>query len=132
MEKNTRIVYINMDGEVGVRNVSPEYKSLQDLVGGLIEIPFISHKFTKNDIDIIINEEGKLLSLTPQIAIMERGKIVDIICGPVVFIGFEGETGNSVSLTYDQIEFLQTEIFNGRRAIVQLGDENYELFIIEL
>lgn len=132
MEKNTKIVYINIDGEVGVRNVSPEYQSLQDLVGGLIEIPFISEKLMENNIDIIINEEGKLLGLTPQIAIMNRGKIVDIICGPVVFIGAERETGNSVSLTYEQIELLQTEIFNGKRAIVELGGENYELFIIEL
>lgn len=55
--------------------------ALQDIVGGYIEVVYFSH-----DLAAVVNEEGKLLDLAPNFAI--RG---DILCGPVVFLGIDGE-----------------------------------------
>ena len=64
-------------------------KMLQDLVGGYIETVRIS-----DNIVMIMNEEGKLKGLEPNFFF---GALGDIIIGPVIIAGEDGEDFASLS-----------------------------------
>lgn len=96
--------------------------ALQEQVGGLIEIPHIVKAFNDLDIDMVINEEGKLLGLEPTLAILRGHKIVEIICGPVLFVSHDDE-GNTVSLNNNQSKYLMETVFKAEVVGIQIGDE---------
>mgnify|MGYP001769998867 CR=1 FL=1 len=71
--------------------------SFQKLVGGYIEcIPFPG----LDNVDIFLNEEGKLKDLTPNIWLPEYR---DILMGTFFVVGLDEEEGDSVSLTEEQV-----------------------------
>ena len=80
---------------VGIAN---DLKTLQDAVGGYIEVvrPF------EDDVCLIMNEEGKLLGLPQNRPIFIDGKFVDMIVGTFLVTGDGGE--DFCSLTPEQIE----------------------------
>lgn len=82
-------------------------KSLQKEVDGFIEIPYINEELYKNNIDIIINEEGKLDGLDPSIAVIDKetNEPLDLLVGNVLFTGFT-EEGETVGLTDEQISII--------------------------
>ena len=84
---------------------------LQNIVGGNIEIPNFVEEFSKNNIDMIINEEGKLIEgLEPSIFILnERNDVVDVIMGNVIFAGVDDE-GSTVGITDEQINIVKSVI----------------------
>ena len=64
-------VLILSNGELKEKEINNTLEELQKIVGGYIEIPFISKVFRDNIIDVIINEEGKYIEgLEPSIAIV--------------------------------------------------------------
>ena len=65
-----------------IRTIKDNLKTLQDLVGGHIEIVAI-----ERGVVMICNEEGKLLGLEPNFYAVEMN---DVIVGPVVFVGTRG------------------------------------------
>ena len=56
--------------------------------------------------DMIINEEGKVNRLQPQLAIYQDNKIVDVICGNIIFAS-ANEDGKTIGLTDEQIEIVK-------------------------
>ena len=100
------------NGELEVREIGNELKDLQEIVGGYIEIPPLSKVFAENGIDVIINEEGKLINgMKPEIAIVsgETTQILDIIYGNCIFASHD-EEGETVSLTAEQMEIVEEEL----------------------
>ena len=76
-----------------VIEISNELEKLQQLVGGYIEtIPY------KNNIIILLDEEGRLKDSEDNIVVSKYGMLV----GNIVFIGTEGE--DFTSLTEAQIQ----------------------------
>lgn len=70
-----------------IETIKNDLKTFQGLVGGYIE------KVSFNDsIDMIINEEGKLIGLEPNFATN-----YDIIVGTAIFVSHEGEEFSSLS-----------------------------------
>lgn len=65
------------------REIPNELKDLQNLVGGYIETVRVADSAV-----LIMNEEGKLRGLEPNFIL---GAIGDIIVGPVVIVGTDGE-----------------------------------------
>ena len=55
---------------------------------------------------MIINEEGKVNRLQPQLAIYQDNKIVDVICGNIIFAS-ANEDGDTIGLTDEQIEVVK-------------------------
>lgn len=105
-------VLVLSNGELKTQDIGTELEDLQKIVGGYIEIPFISKVFNDNGIDTIINEEGKLIGgLKPEIAIVneERGNILDIVYGNCIFASHD-EEGNTITLTEEQIEIINNEL----------------------
>lgn len=120
-------VLVLKDNEFIEKDIPNTLEALQKEVGGYIEIPYLSRKLSNADIDIICNEEGKLMGLQAEIALVNHnGNIIDVVCGPCVFASHD-EEGNSISLTASQMEivknmtnaFIQTK--NGVVAIKVLS-----------
>ena len=97
-------VLVLSNGKFESRDIDNTLESLQDIVGGYIEIPFISEKLYENGIDLIINEEGKLIEgLKTEIIIVrnETDDILDVIKGNCIFASHD-EYGNTIGLNKEQ------------------------------
>ncbi len=100
------------NGKLKQKNINNTLEALQEIVGGYIEIPFLSEIFFKNEIDIIINDEGKFIEgLNPEIAIVRKrdNQIVDIVYGNCIFASHD-EQGETVSLNDEQIKVITEEL----------------------
>ena len=100
------------NGEFTTQEITNELEDLQRIVGGYIEIPFLSKVFNENEIDIIINEEGKLIGgMKPEIAIVdeEKGRILDIVYGNCIFASHD-EEGNTTELNEEQTKIVMEEL----------------------
>ena len=98
MENMIKVLYKKPYGKIEEIEIKNDYKELQRLVDGWIEIvpmPGIE------GIDIILDEEGILKDLDPNFDIYEY---CDTIVGPVVIAGNDGY-GETISLTPEQIKF---------------------------
>lgn len=100
-----KVLVLN-DLELKEKEIDNSLKALQNEVGGYIEIPSFSRKLSENNIDMIINEEGKINRLQPQLAIYQDNKIVDVICGNIIFAS-ANEDGKTIGLTDEQIEIVK-------------------------
>lgn len=100
-----KVLVLN-DLELKEKEIDNSLKALQNEVGGYIEIPSFSRKLSENNIDMIINEEGKINRLQPQLAIYQDNKIVDVICGNVIFAS-ANEDGKTIGLADEQIEVVK-------------------------
>lgn len=105
-----------------VKEIKNELEELQKIVGGYIEIPYLSKRFFENGIDIIINEEGKFIEgLKPEIAVVNRdnNKVVDIVFGNCIFASHD-EEGYTTELTEEQMRIvlreMQTEVILSNNA----------------
>ena len=105
-------VLVLSNGELKEQEISNDLADLQKIVGGYIEIPFLSQKFLDNGIDVIINEEGKFIDgLKAEIAIVseERGTILDIVYGNCIFASHD-KAGETIGLTETQINLVKEEL----------------------
>lgn len=105
-------VLVLSNGELKETEIGTELEDLQKIVGGYIEIPFLGDKFHDKGIDVIINEEGKLIEgLKAEIAIVneEQGNILDIVYGNCIFASHD-EEGETIGLTEEQLEFVKEEL----------------------
>lgn len=104
-------VLVLENGMLEEKEIENTLESLQKIVGGWIEIPYISHRFREEVIDVIINEEGKMIGLEPQIAVInkDRNQIIDLIAGNCIFASHDKE-GNTIGLTNEQIEIIKEEL----------------------
>lgn len=76
-------------------------KALQQYVGGYIEIISLTDD---EDIDIVINEEGKLNGSVLNKFVMHDGQIVDALMGDIVIVGADNKTGETISVPSDKID----------------------------
>lgn len=95
-----------------VKEIENTLESLQKIVGGYIEIPFLSRVFTDNGIDVIINEEGKFIEdCKPEIAIVdgETKQVLDVVHGNCIFAS-HNEEGDTIGLTEKQLAIVLQEL----------------------
>ena len=105
-------VLVLSNGELKNQEIGNELEDLQKIVGGYIEIPFLSQKFLDNSIDVIINEEGKLIDgMKAEIAIVDEksGSILDIVYGNCIFASHD-EAGETIGLTEKQMQVVSEEL----------------------
>lgn len=105
-------VLVLSNGELKAQDIGTELEELQKIVGGYIEIPFLSKVFRDNAVDMIINEEGKFIEgLKAEIAIVneEKGNILDIVYGNCIFASHDDE-GNTIGLTEEQVKVVEEEL----------------------
>lgn len=92
------------------------YKALQALVDGLISMPFLGTTIEKEGIDMIINDEGKLLELPPSLLILQdvnsdnhEENIVELLAGNVVFARHT-EDGETISVRDGDLELIKSKL----------------------
>ena len=105
-------VLVLSNGKLKEQEIGTELEDLQKIVGGYIEIPFLSRKFRDSGIDTIINEEGKLIEgMKPEIAIADEnnGVILDIVYGNCIFAS-HNEEGDTIGLTEEQMQIVTEEL----------------------
>lgn len=90
--------------------VTPDLESYQRAVGGNIQFVSVAPYA-----DIICNEEGKLNQLMLNRGLYRNGTLVDVIAGPMYFVGVDNE-GRTISLTCAEMEkiyyrYLEPEVF---------------------
>ena len=78
------------------KSIANDYKSMQKIVGGLIEtVPLLED----NSVILICNEEGKILNLP-----LNRKIGYDIIAGTFIIADDDYDNGEFISLTDEQME----------------------------
>lgn len=126
--KEIKVITVK-DGTPKVEKIMDDLKTLQGIVGGYIEIPYISEQLANKGIDIIINEEGKLEGLKPSFVVVGKGgEVIDVICGNVIFTSHD-KKGNQQGLTKSQFIYL-LDVVN-TRGIIEMGEEEYNCGIIK-
>jgi hypothetical protein len=105
-------VLVLSNGKLEEKEIENTLEELQQIVGGYIEIPFLSNRFKENIIDVIINEEGKFIDdCKPEIAIVDENtkQILDIVHGNCIFASHD-EEGNTTALNEKQMEVIMQEL----------------------
>ena len=114
-------VLVLSNGEFKTHEITNELRDLQEIVGGYIEIPYLSRVFNKNEIDVIINEEGKFIDgLKPEIAVIDKNtnRVLDIVYGNCIFASHD-EEGNTIELNNEQTNIVKNELKNAVSLINQ-------------
>jgi hypothetical protein len=98
-----KVLSITTDNTVEIKEVdSIEYETLYEAVNGLVELVSIN-----DDIDMWLNEEGKLIGLEPNVlATLLFNKAFnekDVIMGNIVITGGADDEGNTVGLSDSSI-----------------------------
>lgn len=105
-------VLVLTNGNFETKEITNELADLQKIVGGYIEVPFLTETFTKNGIDVIINEEGKFIDgLRPEIAVADKhtNQILDVVMGNCIFAS-HNEEGETIELTKEQYDIVMWEL----------------------
>ena len=121
-------VLVVSDGILEEKEINNTLEELQKIVGGYIEIPFLSKTFFEHKIDVIINEEGKFIEgLKPEIAVIKNGtnQILDLVMGNCIFVSHD-EEGNTTELNEEQIKVINEKL----KIKVRLSDKNGNHFLV--
>ena len=123
------ILVVEPERRPEVQEIDGSLKSMQDIVGGLIQsIPLSGDPA----VALVCHDEGKLLKLPANRGLRdENGQIYDIICGTFFLCGVPADSDHFDSLTPEQIEryrerFYTPEMFwgvNGRIVCLPLEVE---------
>ena len=97
-----RVLVIEPYKEPYEKEINGKLKTLQGLVGGLIQVIY---PFEDEQIALICNDEGKLLGLPLNRALRnERGEIYDIISGTFLLCSAPPTSSNFESLSDEQMQ----------------------------
>lgn len=105
-------VLVLSNGKLEVKEIENTLEELQKIVGGYIEVPFLSRAFNDNGIDVIINEEGKFIDdCKPEIAIVDGNtkQVLDVVMGNCIFAS-HNEEGDTTELTEEQMKVVMQEL----------------------
>lgn len=105
--KIIRILVKRPKEEAEIVEIEDTLENLQEIVGGLIDCTQMPGS---EDIDIFFNDEGLLEHLEGNVWL--AGPCGNCIVGTCYFVGYDSETGESVSLTDKQIKECQKYIKN--------------------
>lgn len=112
-------------------NVDEEYISLETLqyyVDGNIELVRFNRLLQKHNIDMWINEEGKLIDEDANVLLLTDDMyIADVLVGTIVFAGHDND-GNSLPLTDNQIRIIK-DIFDERIVADNKGNRLVILYM---
>ena len=109
------VLLVEPDKRPTVIEIEDTLENLQSVVGGLIEVvyPF------DDTVGLIMNEEGKIMSLPPNRGLLDRdGNVYDVIAGPFMVVGLTDE--GFCSLTPEKLKTYE-EIFHDPEAFLWDG-----------
>lgn len=125
-------ILVLSNGKLEQRDINHTLEALQEIVEGYIEIPYLGETFRKNNIDVIINEEGKLIdSLKAEVAVVnkEQGNVLDIVYGNCIFASHDDE-GETIGLTEEQIRIVTDELETTVELMNKRTLEDFEVRVL--
>ena len=106
-----RVITITSDGVVSDTQITPDYDSISDAVGGWIEHISLIKDDSFNWASMYVNEEGKIIHLPYNkiaTALYQRGRITDdFIAGDVIIFGPVSDQGDEQDITDDILTEIQ-------------------------
>lgn len=114
--KSMRVLKVCPNQEPVLVDIGDDYESTYQIIGGYIEriFPF------DDPVAIICNEEGKLLNLPLNRAIVVNGKIKDVIAGNFIITGLKNGI-SEISLS-DELAKKYMEIFKAPEMFIRTSD----------
>ncbi len=101
-DEKIRVIYKKPGERCEIREIGTSLKDYQECVHGDIEsIPFPG----RSDVDIILNDIGKLIGMEKNVVVPEYG---DILVGPIVVIGVDEKNCMWKSIPDEQINELES------------------------
>lgn len=91
-----------------------DLNTVYEIIGAcnMVEVCSYFPLLEKNNIDVLIDEEGKLKNLKPNIVIQDEGRyVIDVIAGNMLFVGVDNN-GNWIELNDRQIEIVNDFLDN--------------------
>lgn len=119
-----KIISITSDNVIEIKEVeSIQYDTISTAVNGMIEVVSLNQ-----DIDMWVNEEGKLIGLEPNtIATLIWNEVFpnkDVIMGNVLITGGADNAGNTTGLTEESINDIMHLIQEGINKAMSRKDNN--------
>jgi hypothetical protein len=109
MSKKIKVLVLEAEKEDSqVMMKGSDLASSQKLVGGYIECVGLS-----DDIDLWLNEEGKLDGLKPNFNLVYNNEVRDVVVGNVFFASHDDE-GDTTSLSEGQLKSIENMFINRR------------------
>ena len=127
MENKIRVVIKEVDKPAVVKEIDNDYKVFQHVVGGLIGMTSLPNS---EDIDIIFNDEYLLNGSKANVLLPEREHL---LCGNVIFAGYEDEDGSTTGLSDEQLKQVldyieKNKVFNMDAAMAYFVMKEKKLF----
>jgi len=97
---------------------------LQKIVDGLIERVYVE-ELEKRNIILYANEDGLYRNLEPNVFMVDKEskRVVNVLVGNLVFVGTDNK-GNDISLTTEQVKYIQDSIFKNLGWITNEKDQS--------
>lgn len=144
-EDNTdeiRALFIEVGKEPQVIMIKDSLEVLQKLVDGNIEMVSLYDEDTRYGVDLVVNEEGKIINLPQNIVLREKhitnttsNELVDIVMGNALIVGVDLSNGELTSLTEDKINKWSKEFSVKEKELPILGalyiDNEYNPYIFK-
>lgn len=99
-----RVLVVEPERRPEERKIDDSLKSMQDIVGGLIQPIYLD-----DSVVLVCNDEGKLMNLPANRGLRDKdGQICDIVFGTFFLCGAPGDSDHFTSLTSEQVkEYLE-------------------------
>lgn len=121
MEDLIRVVVLYEDGVLKESTIPNTLDAFQNIVKGPITYTVPTKGMDIRNIHVICNDEGKLVGLKPNLALVYKHKLRDFLAGPLIFVsGIHSDVDESLS--DEQVAYL-TEIFSRREISVEMDNE---------
>ena len=120
-ENKIRVVVKEVNQPCEVREINNDYKAFQGVVQGLYEITQMPNR---EDIDIACNEEYLFNGMDANLVVPEHENVLG---GPLIFMGFDAESGESLSLTDEQITAVQEFVSTHEVRFQSIAEAYYDM-----
>ena len=101
------VAVLKEDFNLTVQKIDNRLESFKSIVKGFIECVPID----RTGIQAIVNEEGKMRKMKPQIFILNKG---DYLVGPIIFARLDETNGEFIDLTEKDINYIKEYIVKNR------------------
>lgn len=121
-----RIMLFEEGKKVKVTEIGSDLKSLQETVGGFIEVPYMGDYLREHNILLVCNDEGMINESEPTLGIINNnGECNGCIFGSCFLVGSQGE--DFVSLNDKQLEILNKLVKDEAVGYTDKADKGQKL-----
>lgn len=121
MEGKIKVVLKKPNEKAIVTVIDNEYEEFVNYCDGIIDIT--KHP-TIDDVNVVLNDMSLMKGMGPNIIVPESE---EIFAGPLIFVGYDSDTGESISLTDEQVDNVLNYI--NRNQVFNMSIERAYLYL---